>query len=671
MTRRLLAFGALLALVGGGLLHLVGSGAAGDVLWAVSVGVMLVPLGWSVLRSLLRRDVGVDAIALVSMAGALGLRQFLAGAVIGLMLAGGNALEEVAGKRARRELTKLVERAPRTAHLRRGDAVEEVPVGRVAIGDVVVVRAGEVVPADGIVVGPGAVVDESALTGEPLPATYGRGEQIRSGVANAGDVFELRVVRPAADSAYAALVRLVREAETQRAPFVRIADRYALVFLPVTAAVAGLAWGLSGDVIRALAVFVVATPCPLILAAPIALLSGVSRAASAGVIVKGGGVIEKLGRVRTVLLDKTGTLTLGTAEVERVVRFDGIDEDELLRLAASLDQLSLHALAEAIVHGAERRGQALSFPEHVEERPGKGIEGLVDGRRVAVGSAGWLRERGYDGAAASLPGLDDGDDAGRSRVLVGIDGRLAGAIVLADRPRDDAGDLVAALRHVGIRHVAMVTGDRQAVAEQVGARLGIDRVYAEHSPEQKLEVVRAMQENPELAPVMMVGDGINDAPALALADVGIAMGIAGATIASETADAVIVVDRVDRVADAVSIGRRSLQIAVQSVAAGLGLSLIAMGFAAYGLLPPTFGALLQEAIDVAVILNALRALREGKNPTSPTTGRSWPIPSSTHPTPARGNFRGSVLASSVALGRAGTSRFCHGLRHVLWRRQRG
>jgi heavy metal translocating P-type ATPase len=603
MTQRLLALAALVTVSVGGLLHLVGAEPAGDALWAASLAVMIVPLAWSVLRSLWRRDVGVDAIALVSMVGALALGQYAAGAVIALMLAGGNALEELAGRRARRELTKLVQRAPRIAHRRQGDGVEEVPVETLAVGDTVVVRAGEVIPADGSVRSSDAVVDESALTGEPLPATYGCGELVRSGTANAGDAFELRVVRPAAESAYAALVRLVREAETQRAPFVRMADRYALWFLPLTAVVAGLAWALSGDPVRALAVFVVATPCPLILAAPIALVSGVSRAAKVGVIVKGGGVIEKLGRVRTALLDKTGTLTLGTAEIESVVAFDGVDREELLRLAASLDQLSAHAFAEALVHGAERRGQALSFPVRVEERPGKGIEGLVDGRRVAVGSGAWLRQRGYAGEAA-----EDGG-AGRSRVLVGVDGRLAGAIVLGDRPRDDAGDLADGLRGVGIKHVAMVTGDRADVAEHVAAGLGIDRVYAEHAPEEKLEVVRALQSSPELAPVMMVGDGINDAPALALADVGIAMGVAGATIASETADAVIVVDRIDRVAAAVSIGRRSLHIARQSVVAGLALSMLGMGFAAFGYLPPVLGALTQEAIDVAVILNALRALR--------------------------------------------------------------
>jgi heavy metal translocating P-type ATPase len=609
MTARVLAVGALLAVVAGGLLHLAGQSRAGDVVWAVSVGVMVVPLGWSVLRSLRRGDVGVDAIALVAMVGALALQEYLAGAVIALMLAGGNALEEVAGRRARSELTKLVERAPRTAHRRHGEAVEEVAVEDVLVADVVVVRAGEVVPADGLVTSREAVLDESALTGEPLPVTYGRGGSVRSGTANAGDAFELRVVRPASESAYAALVRLVRAAETQRAPFVRMADRYAIVFLPVTIVVAGAAWAISGDPVRALAVFVVATPCPLILAAPIALVSGVSRAARAGVIVKGAAVIEQLGAVRTALLDKTGTLTLGSAEIERVVAFDGVEPAELLRLAASVDQLSAHALAEALVHGAERRGCRLSFPDQVEERLGRGIEGRVDGRSVAVGSERWLHARGYVGSGAAVRELDV-EDGGRTRILVGVDGAVAGGIVMADRPRDDAGGLAGSLRAVGIRHVAMVTGDRADVADEVGARLDLDRVYAEHSPEEKLDVVRAMQARPELRPVLMVGDGINDAPALALADVGIAMGAAGATVASETADAVIVVDRVDRVAEAVRIGRRSMHIARQSVFVGLGLSGVAMGFAAFGLIQPVGGALLQEALDVAVILNALRALRE-------------------------------------------------------------
>jgi len=477
------------------------------------------------------------------------------------------------------------------------------------VGDVVLVRAGELVPVDGSVQSAQAVLDESALTGEPLPVTHVRGATVSSGAANAGDAFEMRAARLAADSAYANIVRLVRAAETQRAPFVRLADRYAAVFLPLALAISGLAWALSGDPVRAVAVLVVATPCPLILAAPIAIVSGVSRAARLGVIVKGGAAIERLGEARTVLLDKTGTLTLGAPQVQEVVALEGRAEEELLQLAASVDQLSAHVLAEALVHDAERRGLRLLEPTDAVEEPGQGIEGSAGGHRVAVGSSGWLRSRGYR-VAAPVADAGEGEHAGFARVLVGVDGRIAGAIVMADRLRDDARELTGKLRAAGVVRVAMVTGDRRSVAERIAAETGLDRVYAEQGPEDKLAIVREMRSDPELAPVVMVGDGVNDAPALALADVGIAMSGPGATVSSETADAVITVDRIDRVATAVSVGRRALHIARQSVVFGIALSAAAMVFAALGYIPPVGGALLQEGIDVAVILNALRALRD-------------------------------------------------------------
>jgi heavy metal translocating P-type ATPase len=453
-----------------------------------------------------------------------------------------------------------------------------------------------------MVVSDEAIVDESALTGEPLPLTVRRGGNVRSGTAAAGGAFELRALRPAAESAYAALVRLVEQAEDQRAPFVRLADRYAIFFLPATMLVAAVAWLVSGDPVRALAVFVVATPCPLILAAPIALMSGLSRAARAGIVVKGAGTIEQLGAARSVLLDKTGTVTLGHPELDRVIATNGLAPDETLRLAASLDRLSSHPLAKALVAGAERRNLPLAIPEQVEERFGQGVRGTVDAHRILVGSAGWLRGHGIE------PHLPPELDGGAAKVLVAVDDRFAGVAVIGDRLRADSRELVRRLRAAGVSHVALVTGDKRQVAEAVGEQLGVDRVYAEQTPEQKLEVVEAVRQRPDLRGVVMVGDGINDAPALALADVGIAMGSAGATVSSETADAVVLVDRVDRVADAIRISRRALFIARQSVLVGIALSLLAMGVAAAGYLPPVEGALLQEAIDVGVILNALRAL---------------------------------------------------------------
>jgi heavy metal translocating P-type ATPase len=607
---QLLAGVAVTAIAAGGLLHLLGADEAGHQVWRAAVALLAAELAVEVARTVIvDHHLGVDTIALVAMVGALALDEELAGAVIGLMFTGGAALEAAASRRARRELTRLVERAPRVARLHVGDRLEEVAVDAVVPGDVVLVRAGEVIPVDGTVVSAEAVVDTSTLSGEPLPVVLRAGMPVMSGTANAGAPFDVRADRPAAESAYAALVRLVEQAHAQRAPFVRMADRYAGIFLPVTLVVSGLAWALSGDPVRGLAVVVVATPCPLILAAPIALVSGLSRAARSGVIVKGAGAIETLGEARTVLFDKTGTLTVGTPDVREVIALGTRTQAEVLRLAASVDRLSAHVLGEALVRAARDAELALALPSEVREEPGQGITGRLDGHRVAVGSRAFLRAEGYDPDEIAGAALGSGRGSGEAHVLVGVDGAVAGVIVMADELRPDADRIVERLRGEGVRHVAMVSGDRRSVAERIGRELGVDRVYAEQTPEDKLEVVHDLRADRALRPVVMVGDGINDAPALALADLGIAMGAAGATVSSETADAVITVDRVDRVADAVHAGRRALRIARQSVLAGMGLSIAAMGVAAAGYLPPVAGALFQEVIDLAVILNALRALR--------------------------------------------------------------
>jgi heavy metal translocating P-type ATPase len=607
MRERALAVVALAALLAGGILWLLDEPGWADVAWGVGAAVVLVPLTIQTLRSLRHGDVGVDAIALIAIAGALILGEQLAAAIVALMMSGGAALEAWAAGRARRELRLLVERAPRIAHREVDSRVEEVSVDELGVGDLVVVRAGELVPADGVVEGTDAVVDESALTGEPLPVTLAAGAPVRSGTTNAGNAFHARVSRPAADSAYAAIVRLVSAAQGDRARFTRLADRYAVIFLPFTLAVAGLAWAASGDPVRALAVLVVATPCPLILAAPIAFVGGLSRAAREGVIVKGSGVLERLGTATAVLLDKTGTVTSGDPEIELVVPFGPLPDDELLRLAASVDQLSAHVLAESLVHGAAARGLSLSTPSQVEEDPGRGIIGVVEGRRVAVGSGGWLQTHGYD-ADGRTATLDRELGVGRATILVGVDGQLAGAIVVADKLRRGAEGIARDPRDAGVAYVALVSGDRAEVAREVAASVGIDEVYAEQDPEDKLRVVESVRGRAD-GTVVMVGDGINDAPALALADVGIAMAGKGATVSSETADVVIVVDRADRIPFSIRVGRRSLQIARESVIAGLGLSVGAMVVAAFGYLPPVWGALFQEVIDVAVIVNALRAVR--------------------------------------------------------------
>jgi heavy metal translocating P-type ATPase len=603
----ILAAAALVSICAGGILHLAGQSGAGDAVWAAVTAALLALLAVEVARSLAHGDIGVDAIALLAIAGALALGELLAAALVALMLTGGNALEALARQRARRELELLVDRAPKAANrMTAGGRVERIAAAEVRVGDRLLVRAGEVIPTDGAVVSAEAIVDTSTMTGEPLPTTVVRGGAVSGGCVNAGDAFEIEASTTAEGSAYAALVRLVREAEASEAPFVRMADRYAAAFLPATVVVAGLAWALSGSASRAVAVLVVATPCPLILAAPVAFLSGVSRAARSGIIVKGGGVIEALGRARTVLFDKTGTLTTGVPEVRRVVALDGIPAGEVLRLAAAVEQFSSHGMATAIVREAAARGLPPAPATGVHEQAGAGICGRVGDVTVAVGSAAFVAASGHPG------GGETGLAAGEVDVTVGAGGRVVGTVVLADGLRDDVAGLVPALRRQGIGHVALATGDVEATAEAIGRAAGVDRVYARQTPADKLELVRALASRPDLCPIVMVGDGVNDAPALAIADVGIALGAAGATVASETADAVITVDRVDRVADAVAIGRRSVRIARQSVLAGLGLSAAGMAAAALGYLPAVAGAVFQEVIDVAVILNALRALGAGR-----------------------------------------------------------
>jgi heavy metal translocating P-type ATPase len=596
------------AVVIGGSLWLAGAHDAADVAWAAAVVLALIPLGISVVRDLLHRETGVDLIALLAMAGSLILGQYLAGAMVGLMLSGGQALERYASSRARRELSALLARAPRVVHRYERGELTSPDIADVKEGDLLLVKPGEVVPVDGLITSAAAVLDESALTGESRPAERLTADRVRSGVVNAGAPFDMRALTTAEESTYAGIVRLVREAQSSKAPFVRLADRYALWFLPLTLGVAALAWAVSGSPVRALAVLVVATPCPLILAAPVAIVAGISRAASRGVIVKGGGALETLARARTLVFDKTGTLTAGSPRVASVETFGAISADELLRLAASLDQVSLHVFASGIVAAAQKKHLDLEFPTEVREHGGKGIEGAVGHHHVALGQARWVSAgRTLPDAAAGLRrriALD-----GAMAVFVAVDGRISGALVIEDPVRIDTPYALRTLRLAGITRIVLLSGDRDDVASAVGGAVGADVVLSEHTPEQK---VQAVVDERARAVTVMVGDGVNDAPALAAADVGIAMGARGATASSEAADAVIVVDRLDRVAEAVLIARRARHIAVQSVLAGMALSGFGMVLATFGVLPPVAGAFFQEAIDVAVILNALRALGGGE-----------------------------------------------------------
>ncbi|HEX6467710.1 MAG TPA: heavy metal translocating P-type ATPase [Streptosporangiaceae bacterium] len=607
--RELVLFGvAAVLLVAGLLAAWAAATEAARAAWVAATVLGLAYSTVSILASLWRRQATVDVIAWLALVGALLVGEPLAGAVIAVMLATGAVLEARAAARARRELSRLAAGAPRIARRQTPDGVVEVPAGEVVGGDRLLVGAGELVPVDGRLMDSG-VFDESALTGESIPVERRPGEDVRSGVINAGGPVGMVATATAADSTYAGVVRLVEQAQAASAPFVRTADRFALAFVPLTLVAAGLAWAVTGEAVRAVAVLVVATPCPLLLAAPIAIMSGLSRAAKTGVILKGGSALERLAAGRVLLFDKTGTLTLGRPTLTEVVTADGTDgapgaeADEVLRLAASLDQLSAHVLAAAIVTAARDRGLRLEPPAGVREEHGYGVEGVVGGHTVRLGKAAWIvpgppppwvrhirRRAALDGTLT---------------VFVAVDGRPAGALVLQDPIRPDAPRMIRALRAAGIRRMVLVTGDRADIAEAVGRIVGVDAVQADRDPADKLTIVRAEQAT---SPTIMVGDGINDAPALAAAGVGVALAARGVTASAEAADVVLTVDRVDGLADAILIARRAYRIARRAALLGIGLSVAAMVPAAAGLLPPTAGALLQEVIDVAAIAFALTAL---------------------------------------------------------------
>jgi len=587
-------------LVGGLALYAAGQPQMAQTVWFAGVAPVLAALVVEILRSLAKGEVGLDIVAALSMSAALIFGETLAAAVVALMYSGGTFLESFAEGRARREMRDLLSRVPRSATRYQGGSLAEVALDEIAPGDRLLIRQGDVVPVDGRIASDAAFVDSSALTGEPLPLRLSRGSDAMSGSTNAGDAFDLEATHPARESTYAGIVRLVEAAQNSKAPMSRLADRWSLAFLAVTVAIALAAWWVTGDPIRAVAVLVVATPCPLILAVPVALVAGLSRAARFGVLVKGAKTLEAMARIHTLILDKTGTLTDGRPQITRILTHDALPEDEVLRLAAALDQASKHPVAQAIVAAAIARGLSLPIPEGMRETPGDGVTGRIEGRDVVVGGHGFVVARTSGGG--EMPALAEGS----VMVALGVDGRLAGHLVMSDPLREGAAQMLQALRAQGIARILLATGDRAEVAQSVTAGLGLDEVHADLTPEGKVRLVRHEH---RAAPVMMVGDGVNDAPALAMADVGVAMGARGAAASAEAADVVLLVDRLDRIAPGIEIARRARRIALESVVVGIGLSVLGMVAAAFGYLTPVQGALVQEAIDVAVILNALRALR--------------------------------------------------------------
>ncbi|GAA1651153.1 heavy metal translocating P-type ATPase [Microbacterium flavum] len=590
-------------LIGAAVLILESSGQAQTARWIATVYVSVVVV-WTLvgmIRDVLRGHVGLDVLAVVAMVATLAVGEYIAALIIVLMLSGGEALEDYAGRRAKRELTALLDRAPQTAHVVRrvGDdeQVRDVPADEVQVGDELLVRPAEVVPVDGTLLTEEGSFDESSITGESLPVTRHAGQEVLSGAVNGSRAVHVRAVKRSADSQFQQIVGLVRDAQESRAPVVRLADRFAVPFTAISLVIAGAAWGLSGDSTRFAEVLVLATPCPLLIAAPVAFLGGLSRAAKAGIIVKGGSVIEQLARVKSAAFDKTGTLTQGHPVLVGVAPAPGFDADEVLALAASAEQYSSHVLADGIRRAAHDRGIALRPAAEAHEAATNGVTAQIEGRAVVVGKPSYVASLAPDTTRAPLR-------PGQAAAYVAVDGHFAGVLVLADDARPESRAVVTWLRAHGVERVAMLTGDAAPTADAIAAEVGITDVHAELLPAEKVHLASLMRPRP----VLMVGDGVNDAPVLAAADIGIAMGAKGSTAAGDAADAVILKDSLAKVAEAVHIGRHTLRVAFTAIWIGIGLSIGLMLVATTGVIPAVVGALVQELVDLTTILYALRAL---------------------------------------------------------------
>ncbi|MGK2852883.1 MAG: heavy metal translocating P-type ATPase [Microbacteriaceae bacterium] len=568
--------------------------------WLVSGFALLVAArsAWHMLRDLVAGHAGIDILAVLAITAAVTVGEYWAALVVSLMLTGGEALEDFAAQRARRELSALLERAPRIAHRidPHGELVD-IQITEVAIGDRLVVKPSEVLPVDGVLLSDQGTFDESSLTGESLPVERQAGESLLSGALNSDDAIEMRASATAENSQYQGIVRLVEQAAASRSRVVRLADRYAVPFTVAALVIAALAWWASGDPVRIAEVLVVATPCPLLIAAPVAYMAGMSRLAKAGVIVKGASTLEVLARARSVAMDKTGTLTGGAPTLAEVRPAPGYTADEVLQYAASAEAFSSHVLAQSVITSANGAGLPLLLGNGARELAANGVSALIHERAVSVGKSVYI---------ADIVGhpVDTPIGAGELAIHVAFGHEYAGAIVLRDAPRENARETVEALRTLGLSSIVMLTGDARDTAMHVAGEVGIQEVYADCLPADKVRLVAALPARP----VIMVGDGVNDAPVLAVADVGIAMGARGATAASQSAAAVILVDDISRVATAVQIGRDTVRVALQSIWLGIALSLILMVVAALGYLPAIVGAWLQEVVDLVTILGALRAL---------------------------------------------------------------
>ncbi len=573
--------------------------------WAYGIilitgSVMALMMFWEMIQTLREGKYGVDILAITAIVATLAVGEYWASLMILIMLTGGDSLEDYAAGKANQELKSLLDNSPQKAHRLNGENLEDVSVEEINVGDELVVKPGELVPVDGLVKTGTSTVDESSLTGESKPIEKNPGDELMSGSVNGDGSLKMVAEKTVADSQYQTIVNLVKESAARPAHFVRLADRYAVPFTLVAYLIAGIAWFVSKSPTRFAEVLVVASPCPLILSAPIALVAGMGRSSRHGVVIKSGTMVEKLASAKTIAFDKTGTITKGQLSVDQVQPINAeITAAELVGLVASVEQESSHILARSIVAYARKQDVPLKNITNLAEVSGAGVKAFVDGAEIRVGKKNFVTQD-----SETTEKID------KTTIHISRSGTYLGRITFMDTVRPEAKETMEKLQQMHLQRILMLTGDQESVAETIAAEVGITEVHGECLPQDKLTILEELPK--ENHPVIMVGDGVNDAPSLAAADVGIAMGAHGATAASETADVVILQDDLSKVSQAVEIAQDTMKIAKQSVLIGIFICVLLMLIASTGIIPALFGAMLQEVVDTVSILSALRARRIGK-----------------------------------------------------------
>lgn len=597
---------AIIGLVIGSIFHwLFGMPDEGHFIWFTILISGGIPIMWNTIKGMLKRKFAADIVAMLAILVSIITYDPFPGVIIVIMQSGGKALEDYAFHKAQNSLEEMIKRYPKTAIRKDDGDLNEIDAIDVRPGDILVVRTGDLIPVDGISKNDQIEIDESALTGEPLVRVKKSSDPIFSGTINIGIPFEMEAKKTSGDSQYAKIVQMVRKAQQEKAPLQRLADRYAIWFTPIVILVSITGWLITQNTTTILAVLVVATPCPLIFATPAAIISGINRAAKNNIVIKTGAAIEQLGKAKAILFDKTGTITFGSPKIEDLKPVGAIDYDTLLQKVASVEQMSSHPASKSVLSLAKEKLVLILTPEKFHETPGSGVEGDVDNQHIIIGSESFFLKIN--------PKLNEGIQKVKSQLessekmlaFVTIDGTLSGILIFGDLIRPGVFMMIKNLKKLGMKQTIMLTGDGFENASAIAKKADIDSFHAELLPEQKLAFVKKTKE--QYNNVVMVGDGINDAPSLATATTGIAMGAKGTAISAETSDIVLLVDDVTKVTDAVKISQNTIKIAKQGIFFGLGASFVLMGFAGFGYIEPEYGALLQEVLDVTVILNSLRA----------------------------------------------------------------